>query len=111
MRVFSADQAIIEAGSDGTRIMFAMAFLIGAQVVSGGLYQALGNAKPALILSMSRKVFILIPLILILPQFFGAWGVWIAFSLVYPFSLCTEIENSSWRKRKFVWGVRRSERD
>lgn len=89
MRIFSADTAVIEAGSDGMRIIFALAFLIGAQVVSGGLYQALGKAKPALILSMSRQVLFLIPLVLILPQFIGVWGVWLAFPLadILSFSL------------------------
>lgn len=89
MRVFSADSAVIEAGSDGMRIIFALAFLIGAQVVSGGLYQALGKAKPALILSMARQVLFLIPLVLILPQFIGVWGVWLAFPLadILSFSL------------------------
>ncbi|WP_280771352.1 MATE family efflux transporter [Salipaludibacillus daqingensis] len=89
MRIFSPDPTVIQAGSDGMRIMFALAFLIGAQVVSGGLYQALGKAKPALILSMSRQVLFLIPLVLILPQFFGVWGVWIAFPLadILSFSL------------------------
>ncbi|PYZ92065.1 MATE family efflux transporter [Salipaludibacillus keqinensis] len=89
MRVFTPDPDVIAAGSDGMRIMFAMAFLIGVQVVSGGLYQALGKAKPALILSMSRQVLFLIPLVLILPQFFGVWGVWIAFPVadILSFSL------------------------
>ncbi len=63
------------------RIIFAAAFLIGVQVISGGLYQALGKSRPALVLSMSRQVLFLIPLVLILPPFIGVWGVWLAFPL------------------------------
>jgi putative MATE family efflux protein len=81
MRIFTADTAVIETGSIGMRIIFACAFLIGAQLVSGGLYQALGKAKPALILSMARQILFLVPLVLILPHFFGVWGVFIAFPL------------------------------
>ncbi|MDG5787997.1 MATE family efflux transporter [Evansella sp. AB-P1] len=79
MKLFTTDEAVIQAGTDGMRIMFLAAILIGIQVLSGGLYQALGKAKPALILSMSRQVLFLIPLVLILPHFFGVAGVWIAF--------------------------------
>ncbi|UCZ53632.1 MATE family efflux transporter [Bacillus shivajii] len=81
MRVFTNDPQVIEAGVEGMRIMFAAAILIGAQMVSGGLYQALGMAKPALVLSMARQVLFLIPLVLILPHYFGVMGVWLAFPL------------------------------
>ncbi|WP_096438379.1 MATE family efflux transporter [Alteribacter populi] len=81
MRIFTADPETIAAGAEGMRIMFAAALLIGAQVVSGGIYQALGKAKPALLLSMARQVLFLIPLVLILPHYFGVMGVWLAFPL------------------------------
>ncbi|CAM3925568.1 MATE family efflux transporter [Alkalicoccus chagannorensis] len=81
MRVFTSDPAVIDAGTDAMRIIFAVAFVIGIQVISGGLYQALGKAKPALVLSMARQVLFLIPLVLILPPFIGVWGVWLAFPL------------------------------
>ncbi|ARI78857.1 MATE family efflux transporter [Halobacillus mangrovi] len=81
MQIFTGDKATIETGAHAMRIMFALAILIGAQVVSGGLYQALGMAKPALILSMARQVLFLIPLVLILPHFFGVTGVWLAFPI------------------------------
>lgn len=81
MQIFTGDAATIETGAGAIRIMFALSMLIGAQVVSGGLYQALGMAKPALILSMARQVLFLIPLVLILPYAFGVNGVWLAFPL------------------------------
>ncbi|RWZ52274.1 MATE family efflux transporter [Halobacillus fulvus] len=79
MMIFTGDATTIETGAHAMRIMFAFALLIGAQVVSGGLYQALGMAKPALVLSMARQVLFLIPLVLTLPYFFGVTGVWLAF--------------------------------
>jgi putative MATE family efflux protein len=81
MSAFTSDPEVIETGIEGMRIMFAVAFVIGIQIVSGGLYQALGKSKPALILSMARQVLFLIPLVLILPPFIGVWGVWLAFPL------------------------------
>ncbi|MGV2622595.1 UNVERIFIED_CONTAM: MATE family efflux transporter [Halobacillus marinus] len=89
MKIFTGDQETIDSGAHAMRIMFSLAILIGAQVVSGGLYQALGMAKPALILSMARQVLFLIPLVLILPNFFGVTGVWLAFPLsdLFAFTL------------------------
>ncbi|WP_078592724.1 MATE family efflux transporter [Evansella clarkii] len=81
MRIFTSDPEVISTGAEGMRIIFAAAILIGVQVVSGGLYQALGKARPALILSMARQVLFLIPLVLILPHYFGVMGVWLAFPI------------------------------
>ncbi|WEG18267.1 MATE family efflux transporter [Alkalihalophilus pseudofirmus] len=81
MRIFTADREVIEAGASAMRILFLTFFVVGVQVVAGGLYQALGKPKPALILSLSRQILFLIPLVLILPRFFGVSGVWIAFPI------------------------------
>ncbi|MCT8137162.1 MATE family efflux transporter [Anaerobacillus sp. CMMVII] len=79
LMMFSADPEVIKAGSEAIRILFATAFLIGVPVICGGIFQALGKVKESLILSMSRQILFLIPLVLILPHFFGVNGVWIAF--------------------------------
>ncbi|UTW68752.1 hypothetical protein KHA80_15065 [Anaerobacillus sp. HL2] len=44
------------------RILFATAFFIEVPVVCGGIFQALGKVREALILSMSRQLLFLIPL-------------------------------------------------
>lgn len=79
MLIFTNDPAAIDMGVVALRIMFSLAILIGVQMVAGGVFQALGNAKVALILSMSRQVLFMIPLLLTLPFIFGVHGVWIAF--------------------------------
>lgn len=81
MMIFSADQAVIQEGANAMKILFATAFFIGVPVVCGGIFQALGKVKQALILSMSRQILFLIPLVLILPHFFGVTGVWLAFPI------------------------------
>jgi len=42
------------------------------------MFQALGKALPALFLSMSREILLLIPMVLLLPKFWGVTGVWAA---------------------------------
>ena len=81
MMIFTSDPAVIEAGVKYLRIMFAAVFLVGFQVIGSGLYQSLGKPKQALILSLSRQLIFLIPLVLILPHFFGVYGVWMAFPI------------------------------
>lgn len=81
LRIFTSDPTVIKEGSFAMRILFITFFVVGVQVVAGGLYQALGRPKPALILSLSRQILFLIPLVLILPQFFGLIGVWLAFPI------------------------------
>ena len=52
--------------------------VIGTQIISANFFQAIGKAQKSFILSMLRQVILLIPLILILPNFFGLMGIWTA---------------------------------
>ena len=42
------------------------------------LFQALGKAKPAGFLAISRQLVLFVPAVLILPHFLGVRGVWVA---------------------------------
>ncbi|OIJ12559.1 MATE family efflux transporter [Anaerobacillus alkalilacustris] len=79
--IFSSDPTVIDSGTEAIRILFAASFFIGVPIVCGGIFQALGKVKEALILSMSRQFLFLIPLVLILPHFIGVNGVWMAFPI------------------------------
>ncbi|MEL4306027.1 MATE family efflux transporter [Methanococcoides sp. LMO-2] len=79
--IFTTDQQLIDAGRSATRIMVLAVPFVGFQIVGASIYQTLGKARPAFFLSISRQVLFLIPLVLILPQFFQLYGVWIAFPI------------------------------
>lgn len=81
MLVFTDDIQAIEMGISALRIMFALSMTIGLQMISGGVFQALGKARAAFVLSMSRQIFFLIPMLLTLPLMFGLTGVWLAFPI------------------------------
>ncbi|AZR72725.1 MATE family efflux transporter [Anoxybacter fermentans] len=81
VRIFNNDPNLIQEGVPIIRILILLLPVIGFQVVGASLFQAIGKAKPALFLSMSRQILFLIPLILILPQFFKLAGIWYAFPL------------------------------
>ena len=50
-------------------------------MVGSGYFQAIGKAIPALMLTLSKQIFFLVPLLLILPSIYGLDGVWYAFPL------------------------------
>ncbi len=77
--IFSSDPELINIGSYAVRIILLMLPIIGFQVVAGGVYQAVGKAKPAFILSILRQIVFLTPLIVSLPFFYKLDGVWLAF--------------------------------
>ena len=79
--VFSKDRQLIALGIPATRTIVLAFPTIGFQVVTAGMYQALGHAIPAIILALLRQVILLVPLVLILPQFLNLAGVWAAFPI------------------------------
>ncbi|MBS7006952.1 MATE family efflux transporter [Anaerostipes sp.] len=57
------------------RIYLFGIFCSGFQIVSTNYFQATGQPLKASILSMLRQLLLLVPLILILPRFFGLYGI------------------------------------
>ncbi len=75
---FSTDPEVLEIGSRALVALSAPFPLLGFQLVYFSLFQALGKALPAAILSFSRQGLLLIPMIIILPRFWGLNGVILA---------------------------------
>lgn len=60
------------------RTFLFMVLVNGVQLLSSNFFTAIGKALKGLLLSLTRQVFFLIPLILILPLWFGVFGVLLA---------------------------------
>lgn len=56
-------------------VFLFMVFLNGVQLISSNFFAAIGKPVKGLILSMTRQVLFLIPLVLILPLFLGLNGI------------------------------------
>lgn len=77
--VFNSDNMELRAaGIMGLRIYCAVLPVIGFQIIASSYFQAIGMAKIATLLSLLRQILVLLPLVLILPKFWGIEGVWIA---------------------------------
>ena len=72
------DPDLLTVGIEGMRIFLAALPVIGFQIVGSGYFQAVGKARKAMLLSLSRQVLILVPALLILPRLLGLPGVWLA---------------------------------
>ena len=75
------NQKVLSEAPRAIRYVFAAAPIIAIQLIGSAYFQAVGKAVPALLLSLSKQGFFLIPLLLILPNYFGILGVWISFPI------------------------------
>ena len=75
-RVFTADASLLELTAKMMPIYFAGIWAFGLQLSCQITFLSLGQAKISLFLALLRKVFLLIPLALILPHFFGVVGIY-----------------------------------
>ena len=78
MMLFNDNPELISIGAQGMRLQLCMLPVIGFQIIGANYFQAVGKAGYAIVLSMSRQVILLIPLILILPGWLGLNGAWLA---------------------------------
>ena len=74
--LFTSDVEMITLAAEGLRITVLFFPIIGFQMVTSNFFQSIGMAAKAILLSLSRQMLILLPCLLILPRFFGVWGVW-----------------------------------
>ena len=74
----SGEPLYFEFATRFMRIFLFMVLVNGVQLLSSNFFTAIGKALKGLLLSLTRQVFFLIPLILILPLRLGIWGVLLA---------------------------------
>jgi len=80
-RMFTTNLDVIQQTPHAMRWVFAATPIIAVQLIGAAYFQSIGKAVPALLLTLTRQGFFFIPLILILPKFYGELGVWISFPI------------------------------
>ncbi|GKU24606.1 MATE family efflux transporter [Clostridium folliculivorans] len=73
--IFASDEELIKFGTHALFIFFLCLPVTGFQIIGANYFQAVSKMKPAMFLTLSRQVLILIPAILILSKMFGLDGV------------------------------------
>ena len=79
--VFTSDAGLKELAAKGLRLINLMLPIVGFQMVTTNLFQCLGMINKSIILSMSRQLLFLLPLLYVMPMFLGAKGVWVSFPI------------------------------
>ena len=79
--VFTDNEAVLKATPSAIRWVFAATPIIAWQLIGAAYFQAVGKAIPALLLTLLRQGLFFIPLVFILPKYYGTLGVWMAFPI------------------------------
>ena len=77
--IFTHDEALMEMASHGLKILVIGFPIVGFQMIGTNFFQCLGMVKKSVILSLSRQILFLLPLLYALPLWHGASGVWMSF--------------------------------
>ncbi len=80
--IFTDDINVIEKGVGPLRLIAMLAPLWSFPILGSTFFQAIGKARPSLIITLSRDLFFFIPAVFILPVLFGLLGAWIS----WPFT-------------------------
>jgi putative MATE family efflux protein len=80
-KVFTSDADVIRETPAAMRWVFLATPIIAIQLIGAAYFQGIGKAKTGLILALLRQGILFVPLILILPLFFGETGAWISFPI------------------------------
>jgi len=84
--IFTKDEKLIKYAPNAIFWIFSATPIIVFHLIPPSFYQAIGKAKPALFLTLIRQGVFLIPLVLILPRYFGIEGIWYSFPISDVFS-------------------------
>lgn len=74
-RLFTDNEELIELTILGLRICASAFPVVGFQMVASNFFQSIGKAPMAVLLSTTRQMLMLVPLLLILPPIYGTEGV------------------------------------
>ena len=76
--IFTKDARLMELALNGISIYSLTLPAVGICILGTVYFQSIGSAKKSIVLSLLRQVIVFIPLILIVPKYFGLNGVWAA---------------------------------
>ena len=79
--IFTHDEALLAMSAEGLRILTIGFPIVGFQMIGTNFFQCLGMVKKSIILSLSRQLLFLLPLLYTLPLWMGSKGVWMSFPI------------------------------
>lgn len=74
--MFTNDPELTGITINGMKIIVLMSPIVGFQIVVANFFQSIGMAKKSIFISVSRQLVMLVPFLIIFPEFWGTDGVW-----------------------------------
>lgn len=74
--MFTNDPELTDITINGMKIIVLMSPIVGFQIVVANFFQSIGMAKKSIFISVSRQLVMLVPFLIIFPEFWGTDGVW-----------------------------------
>ncbi len=99
-RIFTTDPELIELAARGLVFDMLVFPVVGSQAVITNFFQCIGKVRISIFLSLSRQLFMLLPMALIFPLFWGLDGVWASMPASDFAAFSTTIPILIWYLRK-----------
>ena len=81
MSIFTTNQLMIEIGMTALIIGLCTFPFVGSQMVAVSFFQTIRRPRASMIISLTRQLLFLIPMLIILPHLIGVTGVWWSMAL------------------------------
>ena len=81
MSIFTTDRQMIEIGATALIIGLCTFPFVGSQMVAVSFFQTIRRPRASMIISLTRQLLFLIPMLIILPHLIGVTGVWWSMAL------------------------------
>ena len=75
-RIFTTDPVLLDMAARGIRLDMLVFFIVGSQAVITNFFQCIGKVKVSIFLSLSRQLFMLLPMAYVFPLLWDIDGVW-----------------------------------
>ena len=100
-RIFTTDMTLLDLSARGIKLDMLVFFVVGSQAVITNFFQCIGKVKISIFLSLSRQLFLLLPMAYVFPLFWELDGVWYSMPASDFGSFAMTIPMLLWYMRKF----------
>ncbi len=100
-RIFTADETLMKLAARGIMLDMLVFFVVGTQAVITNFFQCIGKVRISIFLSLSRQLFMLLPMAFFFPMFWQLDGVWYAMPVSDFCSFSMTLPILWWYMKKF----------
>ena len=100
-RIFTTDPTLMDMSARGIKLDMLVFFVVGSQATITHFFPSIGKVKVSIFLSLSRQLFLLLPMVYVFPLFWDLDGVWYSMPASDFGSFAMTIPMLMWYMKKF----------